>query len=454
MRLMHLADLHIGKRVNEYPMLDDQRYVLERVVALVGQHKVDAVLIAGDLYDKSAPSAEAVALVDWFLTALAHTGAQVLVCAGNHDSDERVAYGRELLAGMGVHLSSVYRGQVAHVELADEHGPVTFWLIPFLKPAQVRAYLLNGAGQGQEVDEEGEDVQGPCGEAQAENGDEQAAGADAAANADVAGTSGAATADAPAGTPDVPTGTDAPAASSGVTTALSYSDALQAVVASLPLDPSQRNVALSHQFVTAGTWLPDTCESEMSVGGSDNVDVSVYDSFDYVALGHLHRPQRVGRDTVRYSGSLLKYSLSEHMGRKSIPIVDLGPKGQVSVELIDMPYLHDLRRVKGTLAEVLDPDKLAQADCEDYVYAVLTDEVPPADAQQRLRAAFPNLMSLAFDNAHTRHEGTADDCDLEQAASLSPLELFDAFWQGQMGCELDEEDRTAIEAAFEKAQVM
>ncbi len=463
MRLMHLADLHIGKRVNEYPMLDDQRYVLERVVTLVGQHKVDAVLIAGDLYDKSAPSAEAVALVDWFLTALAHTGAQVLVCAGNHDSDERVAYGRELLAGMGVHLSSVYRGQVAHVELTDEHGPVTFWLIPFLKPAQVRAWLLNGAGQGQEGDEKGagDKAQGTgaldaasAGNAEGGSTDADAPSAqDAPAGADPCRASGVAASGVPS-TADAPASTDAPAASSGVTTALSYSDALQAVVASLPLDPSQRNVALSHQFVTAGSWLPDTCESEMSVGGSDNVDVSVYDPFDYVALGHLHRPQRVGRDTVRYSGSLLKYSLSEHMGRKSIPIVDLGPKGQVSVELIDMPYLHDLRRVKGTLAEVLDPDKLAQADCEDYVYAVLTDEVPPADAQQRLRAAFPNLMSLAFDNAHTRHEGTADDCDLEQAASLSPLELFYAFWQGQMGCELDDEDRAAVEAAFEKAQVM
>ena len=223
---------------------------------------------------------------------------------------------------------------------------------------------------------------------------------------------------------------------------------------SLPLDPSQRNVALSHQFVTAGSWLPDTCESEMSVGGSDNVEVSVYDPFDYVALGHLHRPQRVGRDTVRYSGSLLKYSLSEAAGRKSIPIVELGAKGEVSVELVDMPYLHDLRRVKGTLEEVLDPANLAQAPCDDYVYAVLTDEVPPADAQQRLRAAFPNLMSLSFDNAHTRHEGMADASELEEAGALSPLELFEAFWEGQMGGELDDEDRAAVAAAFEKAQVM
>ncbi len=423
MRLMHLADLHIGKRVNEFPMLDDQRYVLERVVELVGQQQVDAVLIAGDLYDKSIPSAEAVACVDWFLTALARTGAQVLVCAGNHDSDERVAYGRDLLAGMGVHLSSVYRGEVAHVTLQDEHGPVTFWLIPFLKPAQVRAWLLNKtAGEG---------------------------GAGAAEEPAADGSKGTAfPSDAsPAANP-------APAAGSGVTTALSYSDALKAVVESLPLDASQRNVALSHQFVTAGSWLPDTCESEMSVGGSDNVDVGVYDPFDYVALGHLHRPQRVGRDTVRYSGSLLKYSLSEAAGRKSIPIVELGAKGEVSVELVDMPYLHDLRRVKGTLEEVLDPASLAQAPCDDYVYAVLTDEVPPADALQRLRAAFPNLMSLSVDNEHTRHEGMADASELEQADALSPLELFEAFWEGQMGTGLDEEDRAAVQAAFEKAQVM
>ncbi len=444
MRLMHLADLHIGKRVNEFPMLDDQRYVLERVVELVGQQRVDAVLIAGDLYDKSIPSAEAVACVDWFLTALARTGAQVLVCAGNHDSDERVAYGRDLLAGMGVHLSSVYRGQVAHVTLQDEHGPVTFWLIPFLKPAQVRTWLINrGASE--------------CGEA-------AGAGTGTGAGDAVGGGAGASPADAGAATgaseatgasnASAAVSPDATPAGSGVTTALSYSDALQAVVDSLPLDPSQRNVALSHQFVTAGSWLPDTCESEMSVGGSDNVEVSVYDPFDYVALGHLHRPQRVGRDTVRYSGSLLKYSLSEAAGRKSIPIVELGAKGEVSVELVDMPYLHDLRRVKGTLEEVLDPANLAQAPCDDYVYAVLTDEVPPADAQQRLRAAFPNLMSLSFDNAHTRHEGMADASELEEAGALSPLELFEAFWEGQMGGELDDEDRAAVAAAFEKAQVM
>ena len=398
MRLMHLADLHIGKRVNEYSMLEDQRYTLERVVGLVGERKVDAVLIAGDLYDKSTPSAEAVACVDWFLTALAQTGAQVLVCAGNHDSDERVAYGRTLLAGMGVHLSSVYRGQVAHVELSDEFGPVTFWLIPFLKPAQVRSWLLNR--------DESEGGQGEGGE------------------------------------------------SSGTTTALSYSDALQAVVDSLPIDRGRRNVALSHQFVTAGSWMPDTSESEMSVGGSENVDVSVYEPFDYVALGHLHRPQRVGRDTVRYSGSLLKYSLSEYNSPKSMPIVDLGPKGQVSVELIDMPYLHDLRRVKGQLEDILSPANLAKADCDDYVYAVLTDEVPPADAQQRLRAAFPNLMSVAFDNTRTRHEGSAGAQALEAAQQLSPLELFDAFWQAQMGSDLDEEDRAAVQDAFEKVQVM
>lgn len=406
MRLMHLADLHIGKRVNEFPMLDDQRYTLERLVDMAVARKVDAVLIAGDLYDKTAPSSEAVALVDWFLTALAHAGVQVLVCAGNHDSSERVAYCRELLAGMGVHMSRVFDGHIDSVTLQDEHGPVTFWLIPFLKPATVRPWLAakeQAEATGKEsVENEGE-----------------------------------------------------PADSSAVTCALSYTEALQAVIGSLPIDTGQRNVALSHQFVTAGAWSPQTCDSEMSVGGVENVDASVYDPFDYVALGHLHGPQRVGRDTLRYSGSLLKYSLSEWNSPKSVPIVDLGTKGEIEIDLAEMPTLHDLRRVRGPLDEILLPEHLASAPTDDYIYAVLTDEVPPADAFARLRAAFPNLMSLAFDNAQTRHEARLEQLELDgDQAALSPIELFESFWEMQMGTPLDDEDRQTALAALEKAQVM
>ena len=385
-------DLHIGKRVNEFPMLDDPRYTLEKLLHMVEERQIDAVLIAGDLYDKSAPSAEAVSLVDWFLTALARTNTQVLVCAGNHDSSERVAYGRELLADQGVHVSRVFDGHIDSVILQDEYGPVTFWLIPFLKPATVRPWLAS-------VDPEASDA-------------------------------------------------------SAITNSLSYTEALQAVVTSLPIDTAQRNVALSHQFVTAGAWTPDTCDSEMSVGGSENVEASVYEPFDYVALGHLHRPQRVGRDTMRYSGSLLKYSASEWSSPKSVPIVELGEKGDITIELAEMPILHDLRRVRGTLEEILDPVRLATTDTHDYICAVLTDEVPPADAFQRLRAAFPNLMSLSVDNTRTRHEAHLEELELEGQASLSPLELFETFWEGQVGAPLDEEDRKIVLDAFEKAQVL
>ena len=415
MRLMHLADLHIGKRVNEFSMLEDQRYTLEHLVDMVSANKVDAVLIAGDLYDKTVPSSEAVALVDWFLTALAHTGTQVLVCAGNHDSSERVAYGRELLAGMGVHMSRVFDGHIDSVTLQDEHGPVTFWLLPFLKPATVRPWL-----------------------AAKEQADEAEKGAASDASEDVS----------------APLPTAAPVDASAVTNSLSYTEAVQAVVESLPIDQNERNVALSHQFVTAGAWGPDTCDSEISVGGAENVDVSVYAPFDYVALGHLHRPQQVGRKTVRYSGSLLKYSLSEWNSPKSVPIVELGAKGDIEIRLADMPALHDLRRVRGPLEEVLSPASLAAGKTDDYIYAMLTDEVPPADAYQRLRAAFPNLMSLAFDNTRTRHEANLEELELEDQASLSPLELFETFWEAQMGAPLDEEDRTTVLSALEKAQVI
>ena len=190
------------------------------------------------------------------------------------------------------------------------------------------------------------------------------------------------------------------------------------------------------------------------MGGIDWVDAALFDKFDYVALGHLHRPQRVGRDTMRYSGSLLKYSASEWSSPKSVPIVELGEKGDITIELAEMPVLHDLRRVRGTLEEILDPARLATTDTHDYIYAMLTDEIPPADAFQRLRAVFPNLMSLSIDNTRTRHEAHLEELELESQASLSPLELSETFWEGQVGAPLDEEDRKIVLDALEKAQVL
>lgn len=288
MKVLHVSDLHIGKRVNGMSMLDDQRYILRQILDIAEKHQVSVLLIAGDVYDKASPSAEAVTVFDAFLTDAVAAGLRVLAIPGNHDSAERIAYAQGLLEKQGVCLPPVYAGEVERVELEDEHGPVEFWLLPFLKPGDVRRFFPN--------EEIGDD----------------------------------------------------------------YSAALRAVLGACDIDQGKRNVVLSHQLVTAYGTAPDRADDEIKLGGMDNVDVSVYDAFDYVALGHVHRPQRVGRDTVRYSGSPLKYSFSEARYDKSAALIELGEKKPgddvdecVSFELIPLVPLHDVREIRGTLADVL-----------------------------------------------------------------------------------------------------
>ncbi len=389
MRLLHIADLHIGKRVCEFSMLEDQRHVLSQVIDLVRERKVDAVLVAGDLYDKQVPSAEAMRLVDWFFSSLAQTGAQTVVIAGNHDSAERVAYAAGFLAGHGIHVTPVYDGSIEPVSLADEHGPVDIWPIPYLHVSSVRHCFP---------------------EAQIAN----------------------------------------------------YTDALNAVIGACELrklaDNGQavRNVAVAHQFVTAGGVSPERCDSELSIGGMDNVDVSVFEPFDYVALGHIHGAQRVGRDSVRYAGSILKYSLSEWRGQKSATLVELGAAGeQPTIELVALEPLHDLRRVHGPLERLISPEVADAEDTsrEDYLYAVLTDENPAVDAMARLRNVYPNVMSLEYDNARTRAAGVSADA-APSDEDADPLSLFCDFYEQQNGLELTQGQRKIAQEELERIEVL
>ena len=377
MRLLHIADLHIGKRVCEFPMLEDQRHVLGQVVDLLRERSVDALLVAGDLYDKSLPSAEAVALVDWFLSEVAATGVPAVVIPGNHDAAERVAYAGGLLGRQGIHVAPVYDGHIEPVELEDEHGPVRVWPIPFLRPPVVRHFFPD---------------------------------------AEVA----------------------------------DYTDALRVAIGACELDGSARNVAVAHQFVTAGGVEPERSDSEVSVGGLDNADVSVFDPFCYVALGHIHRPQRVGRDAVRYAGSILKYSFSEAAGSKSAALVELGAPGEEpQVELVPLAPLHDLREVRGPLDALTSPEVVAAADAEDYLHVVLTDEHPAVDAMARLRAVYPNVMGIEYDNARTRAQGlgAADFAPADDDAT--PLELFGRFYEKQNGEALTEAQRALVTEGLE-----
>lgn len=370
MKVLHVSDLHIGKRVNGMSMLDDQRYILRQILDIAEKRQVSVLLIVGDVYDKASPSAEAVTVFDAFLTDAVAAGLHVLAIPGNHDSAERIAYAQGLLEKQGVCLPPVYAGEVERVELEDEHGPVEFWLLPFLKPGDVRRFF-----------------------------------------------------------PDEEIGDD-------------YSAALRAVLGACAIDQGKRNVVLSHQLVTAYGTAPDRADDEIKLGGMDNVDVSVYDAFDYVALGHVHRPQRVGRDTVRYSGSPLKYSFSEARYGKSVALVELGEKrpgddvGEcVSFELIPLVPLHDVREIRGTLADVL-----AMGAESDYLHITLSDEHLQLDAMAKIHEVFPNAMMLDYDNVtvlidRPQTQLTADP------DSMDTLDLFSAFYESQVGNSLDDEQR-------------
>lgn len=383
MRFLHVSDLHIGKHVNEFSLAEDQRHILAQIIGLVRTHHVDALLIAGDVYDKSSPSAEAVALFDWFLAEVAETDAACFIVAGNHDSAERIAYARTLLSSRNVFISPVFDGTLAHHTLHDEHGPVTFWLMPFCKPALVRPFY-----------------------------------------------------------PDREIGTD-------------YTAACLAVLEENGMGPQSaqdgRNVILAHQFVTSSGQETLRSDSELSLGGMDNVDVSVFDAFDYVALGHVHRPQRICRDEARYSGSPLKYSFSEARYPKSVPLVELGPKGTVKIELIPLEPLHDMREIKGPLNQLVAPETLEASSAherEDYLHVTLTDEMPPLDAMATLRTVYPNVMALDYDNARTRAAGVEGEAANIITQRINPAELFAQFYEKQNGMPLSDDQESVVRDAL------
>ena len=353
MRFLHLSDLHLGKRVCEFSMLEEQRYILEEILTLLDETPVDGVLLAGDLYDKPVPPAEAVRLLDWFLTQLAARKLPVFAISGNHDSADRVAFGAALLADSRVYVSPVFTGAPQPIPLQDAHGTVDVYLLPFLKPAMVRHIW-----------------------------------------------------------PDEPIE--------------SYNDALACVLRHCTPDPLHRSLLVAHQFVAGAA----ACESEEpSVGGLDCVDAALFDAFDYVALGHLHSPQKVGRDTLRYCGTPLKYSFSEAHQHKSITFVDLGEKGCVDISTAPLTPLHDLREVRGSYLELTDRRTYEGTATDDYLHITLTDEQDVPDALAKLRLIYPNLMRLDYDNRRTQ---TRQELDAPaKAEQKTPLEHFADFYQLQ-----------------------
>ena len=372
MKLIHLSDLHLGKRVNEFSMLEDQQYILEEILRIIDSEKPDGVLIAGDVYDKTVPSAEAVTLLDEFLVQLSKRDTQTFLISGNHDSAERLAFGGRLMEQSGIHIARVYNGVLAPLTLRDEYGPVDLYLLPFLRPVQVRRFFPE----------------------------------------------------------------------SEIAT---YTEAMAAVLGAADIDKTHRNVLVTHQFVTGA----QTCDSEeLSVGGTDNVDVSVFDDFDYVALGHIHGPQKIGRETVRYCGTPLKYSFSEVDHKKSVTVVELAEKGSVAIRTVPLVPKRDMSELRGAYNELMLRENYeGKPFRNDYLRITLTDEEDIPNAVNNLRTVYPYIMRLDYDNRRTRTESHVDGA--EQVERKRPLTLFEEFYESQNGQPMSEEQRSFAKQLME-----
>jgi len=372
MKFVHLSDLHLGKRVNEYSMLEDQEYILTKIINIIDDEKPAGVIVSGDVYDKSIPSAETVQMFDDFLTRLAKRFLQVFVISGNHDSPERMSFGSRLMDQSGIHISQVYDGKIAPFTLHDEFGDVNIYMLPFVKPAHVRRFS----------DESIE----------------------------------------------------------------SYTDAMRVAIAQMNVDQNTRNILITHQFVTGATRSDS---EDISVGGSDNVDVAVFDCFDYVALGHIHSPQNCTSERVRYCGTPLKYSFSEAKDKKSVTIVELAEKGSLSVKTVSLVPMRDMVEIKGKYDEITLKSFYENTSYqEDYVHITLTDEEDIVDAIGKLRTVYHNLMKLDYDNKRTRSVAQVDGAtDVE---TKTPIELFSDFYELQNNQPMSDEQKAFVEDLIEQ----
>lgn len=377
MKVLHLGDLHIGKSVSDFNMIEDQKYMLEQILDIIKKHKIDAILIAGDVYDKSIPSEEAVRLLDYFLCQLSNMEVETFLISGNHDSDERLNFGSSLFETNQVYISAKYDGSIYKKTCEDEFGKINIYLLPFVKASQVKHHYPN------------EKIE-------------------------------------------------------------SYDDAVRVALAHADIDTSERNILVAHQFVAGKSGDPELGGSEgaatLNVGTIEKIGVDCFDEFDYVALGHIHLAQKIGRETVRYSGSLLKYSLSEVNNEKSAPVVTFGKKGDISVDLIELKPLRDMRHLKGKMEQLLEKKNIKSPD--DYIYVTLTDENPINDAMGIFQQYYRNTMKIVYDNAHTRGAEHVDIAKVTQEKTYP--ELISDFYHMMYGCDIsDEELKIMMEVAKE-----
>ncbi len=378
MKLLHISDLHIGKKLREADFTQDQIYILDEIIQIIDNEKPDGIMIAGDIYDRSVPPANAVILFDDFLTKLEKRNLKVFIVSGNHDSPERLNYGKEILGKNQIYIAGTFHGEIDKVILEDEYGILNVYMLPYIKPSVVSNYYKE-----KEIS--------------------------------------------------------------------TYEAAARLVIESTNVDQSQRNILIAHQFVTNAGAEPERSDSEvLSIGGLDNIDVSVFDAFDYVALGHIHGPQKIGRDCVRYSGTPLKYSFSECNQKKSVTCIEIGEKNQIKINLIPLHPLKDMRVLKDKLDNLLNDKKYLDGNCEDYIHAIITDEEDLYDPIGKLRTVYPNILLLEVENAKSKVNENSKTSASGDVASRSPMDLFREFYINQNNVDLTETQEEVLKQIMEE----
>ena len=381
MKFLHLGDLHLGKTLGDFDLITDQKYMLDQIMGIIEKEAVDAVLIAGDVYDKAIPSEAATNLLDYTLSKLAKMGVKTYLISGNHDSDERLNYGSSLFHSNDIFISAKFDGTLHKYELGEGKEKVNVFLLPFVKASQVKHYF---------PDEEIE----------------------------------------------------------------SYDDAVRTVIEHADIDEKERNILVAHQFVAGRGEDPALGGSEsagtQSVGLVEKIGYDCFDKFDYVALGHIHSPQRVGRDEVRYSGSMLKYSLSEAGNDKTVPIITVSGKEKVKIELVPLKPMRNLRHIRGQVKDLLDKENVKSP--EDFIYATLTDEEVINDAMGLFQQTYPNTVKIDYDNSHTREIEQVDISRIAENKTFS--ELIGDFYKLMYGCEITDEEMEVMRMAAREAGVV
>ena len=381
MKLIHLGDLHLGKSLGDFDLIKDQEYILGQVLKLVDDEKIDAVLIAGDVYDKAIPSEAATRLLDSFLNQLAKRQVSTFLISGNHDSDDRLNFGSMLFESNHIYISAIFNGHLDKHVIRDGEKEVNIYLLPFVKASQVRHFF---------PDEKIE----------------------------------------------------------------SYEDAVRVILRDAEIDKEKCNVLVAHQFVAGKGEDPALGGSEsagtQSVGLVEKIGYDIFDEFDYVALGHIHSPQRIGRDELRYSGSPLKYSLSEVNNEKSVPVITIDEKGNVGIELFPLKPMRDMRHIKGKISDLLNTANVHST--EDFIYATLTDEDIINDAMGIFQKTYPNTVKIDYDNSHTREIEQVDISKIAQNRSFT--ELINDFYSLIYGCEISDEEMDVMRTVAREAGVI